>query len=213
MEDLLKSLEFLDENYETKFWYWELLEIVRKLLLTCGLTYFGSGSLSGVAIASLIANLFMLLHAQFEPIKRKSEHSLQLLSLLVISLSLMLGTLIALEQATPNDAITSDNATDRRVFSIIVLLVHGVFLTYLLGMYRLVCSYLLTILLCLCVLGRALFAAYRSVKKVRSIEGGFKLGPFLIYFFSEGSPDECQEERSESSSGTEDELSTLVQNL
>jgi hypothetical protein len=149
-EDFFKSLEFLDENYKTKFWYWELLEIARKFLLTCGLTYFGSDNLSGVAIAALIANLFMLLHAQFEPVKRKSEHSLQLLSLLVISLSLMLGTLIALEQATSDDTTPSDNADDRCVFSVIVLLVHGIFVTYLLGtcICLIVSAYWLIIILC-----------------------------------------------------------------
>ena len=141
VDDFLRSLEFLDENYKTKFWYWELLEIARKSLLTCGLAYFGSSSLSGVAISALIANLFLLLHAQLKPIKRKSEHSLQLMSLLVISLSLMLGTLISLEKATSALSVESDDDSDRRVFSVIVLMVHGIFVLYLLGMQSTIFSY------------------------------------------------------------------------
>ena len=133
-DDFLTSLEFLDENYKTKFWYWELLEIARKFLMTCGLGFFGSSSLSGVAIAAFIANVFLLLHAQFKPIKRKSEQLLQLMSLLVISLSLMLGTLISLEKATCAGSGPSDEATDRHIFSVIILLVHGFFVLYLLGM-------------------------------------------------------------------------------
>ena len=132
-DDLFQSIEFLDENYGKKFWYWELLEIVRKFLLTCAIAYFGSNSLSGVAIAALIANLFLLFHAQFKPIKRKSEHWLQLLSLLVISLSLMLGTLITLQEATADELTTSNDVYDRHVFSIILLLIHAFFVTYLIG--------------------------------------------------------------------------------
>ena len=129
--ELLESLAFLDENYLSRFWYWELTEIVRKFLLTCGVEYYGNSSLSGVAIAALIANVFLLLHSQFKPIKRKSEHWLQLFSLLVVSLNLMMATLVALQQATS----TSDRAAlhDRTAFSVIVISVNGFFFLYLIG--------------------------------------------------------------------------------
>ena len=129
--ELLESLAFLDENYQSRFWYWELTEILRKFLLTCAVEYYGSSSLSGVAIAALIANVFLLLHAQFKPIKRKSEHWLQLVSLLVVSLNLMMATLIALQQATS----TSDTEAlhDRTAFSVIVIIVNGFFFFYMIG--------------------------------------------------------------------------------
>ena len=129
--DLLESLAFLDENYQSRFWYWELTEILRKFLLTCGVQYYGSSSLSGVAIAALIANVFLLLHAQFKPIKRKSEHWLQLISLLVVSLNLMMATLIALQQATSTN--DSEALHDRTAFSVIVIIVNVFFLFYLIG--------------------------------------------------------------------------------
>ena len=129
--ELLDSLTFLDENYQSRFWYWELTEILRKFLLTCGVEYYGSSSLSGVAIAALISNIFLLLHAQFKPIKRKSEHWLQLVSLLVVSLNLMMATLIALQQAT--STTDSESLHDRTVFSVIVIIVNGFFCLYLIG--------------------------------------------------------------------------------
>jgi hypothetical protein len=129
--DILESLTFLDENYKKSYWYWELTEILRKFLLTCGVEYYGSGSLSGVAIAALIANLFLLLHAQFKPIKRKSEHWLQLVSLLVVSLNLMMATLVALQQATSTD--DSKSSTDRTTFAIILFIVNGFFLLFILA--------------------------------------------------------------------------------
>jgi hypothetical protein len=129
--ELLESLAFLDENYQPRFWYWELTEMGRKFLLTCGVEYYGNSSLSGVAIAALIANVFLVLHAQFKPIKRKSEHWLQLVSLLVVSLNLMMATLIALQQATS----ASDNVAleDRSAFSVIVIVINGCYFLYLIG--------------------------------------------------------------------------------
>lgn len=129
-DDLMDSLQFLDENYQARFWYWELTEVVRKLLLTCGVQYFGNSSLSGVAIAAIIANLFLMLHAQFKPIKRRSEHWMQLISLLIVSSNLMMGTLIALQEANSSE---ESRTTDYVVFSVIVLLVNASFVLYLTG--------------------------------------------------------------------------------
>ncbi|XP_062512220.1 putative leucine-rich repeat-containing protein DDB_G0281931 [Corticium candelabrum] len=182
--DLLQSIEFLDENYEAKFWFWELLEISRKFLLICAIEYFGSNSLSGVAIAALIANLFLLFHAQFKPIKRKSEHWLQLLSLLVISLSLMLGTLITLEEAT-SDELSTSNDDDRLVFSIILQLIHAAFVIYLIG--------------------RLVRSVYAAVKKVRSTNSPCKIVNFFIYLFTEEDP-----KHHESSIQNENNLPSLV---
>jgi hypothetical protein len=130
-DDILESLAFLDENYRSRFWYWELTEILRKFFLTCGVQYYGSNSLSGVAIAALIANVFLLLHSQFKPIKRKSEHWLQLISLLVVSLNLMMATLVVLQQAT--STTDSSDLHDRAAFSIIIIIVNAFFVIYLIG--------------------------------------------------------------------------------
>ena len=64
----------------------------------------------------MIANVFLVLYAHFKPIKQKSEQLLQLLSLMVISLSLMLATLIAMQKATAKISASEDEY-DRRVFS------------------------------------------------------------------------------------------------
>ena len=126
-DNFILSLHFLDENYKSNFWYWEVTEIMRKFLLTCGIQFFGQKSHSDIAIAALLANLFLLLHAQFNPIKRKADHWLQLLSLLVISLNLMLGTLMAL--------LHQDNSLDidQDVVSVTILSVNGLFVLFILG--------------------------------------------------------------------------------
>jgi hypothetical protein len=125
IKDLMDSLEFLDENYKFKFWYWELVEMLRKLLLTCGVQYLGSSGVSGLAVASMISNVFLMLHAQFKPFKRKSEHWLQLFSLLLVSCNLMMATLMALQQAEEEES-----NTDSIVFSVIVVTINAGFVVY-----------------------------------------------------------------------------------
>ncbi|XP_065834318.1 uncharacterized protein [Oscarella lobularis] len=125
-DNIIESLHFLTENYETKFWYWEVMEMFRKFVLTCGIQFFGQDSHSGVAIAAILANVFLLLHAQFQPIKRRSEHRLQLLSLFVISLNLMLGTLLVLSSQ-------NTSSTERDMFSVSLLVVNGLFILFILG--------------------------------------------------------------------------------
>ena len=129
-DNVIESLHFLDENYEPKFWYWEVVEVLRKFVLTCAIQFFGQGSHSGVAIAAILANIFLLLHAQFQPIKRKSEHLLQLLSLFVISLNLMLATLLVLSSQKESSATS---LTEQNVFSVSLLVVNGLFILYIIG--------------------------------------------------------------------------------
>ena len=129
--NLMKSLYFLHESYKKKFWFWEITEILRKILLTCGIQFFGEKSHSGIAIAALLANIFLLLHAQLRPLKRKGDHWLQLMSLTVISLNLTIGTLLAMSY----DQETYDNSNDQSIFSIIVLVINGLFVLYVLGKF------------------------------------------------------------------------------
>ena len=126
-DNLIQSLHFLNENYKPKYWYWEVTELLRKFLLTCGIQFFGQTSHTNVAIAALLANLFLLLHAQLKPNKRTTDHWLQLTSLLVISLNLMLGTLMALSYQSDS------GASDREVFSVLVFVVNGLFVLYVIG--------------------------------------------------------------------------------
>ena len=130
--DFLKSIEFLDDNYKARYWYWEVVEIGRKFLLTFGISYFGRMSHSGLALATLLAILFLVLHAQFRPIKRNSGHWLQLLSLSVISTNLIMGTLFLVSYEDKEDT-GYNGLLDEKAFSCIVLAVNIFFLVYLAG--------------------------------------------------------------------------------
>ena len=186
-DDLMDSLQFLDENYKSKFWYWELGEIVRKLLLTCGVQYFGTSGLSGVAVAAIIANIFLVLHAQCKPTKRTSEHWLQLSSLLLVSCNLMMGTLIVLQQGSAPEA---ESSTDSVVFSVIVLLVNAGFVVYI-GGWSILSS------LSSCVYQRPLFlvavkllvSVYQGLKAARKTAKQFKCMVCILVCVTGGNSD------------------------
>lgn len=92
---LHSALSFLDGSYQPRFWYWEVLEMTRKLVLTSGLQFFGKGSATQLAMAAIISTAFAILHAYHKPMKKtlKRQQLLQLFSLSLISLNIMLGVL------------------------------------------------------------------------------------------------------------------------
>ncbi|XP_065841315.1 uncharacterized protein [Oscarella lobularis] len=157
--NLVKSLYFLHESYKKKFWFWEITEILRKFVLTCGIQFLGEKSHSGIAIAALLANIFLLLHAQLRPLKRKGDHWLQLMSLAVISLNLTVGTLMAMSY----DEETYDNSKDQSIFSIIVLVINGLFVLY--------------------VLGKLVYSVILAVRHVKKKERKVSLIPLLVQLF------------------------------
>ncbi|CAN0356657.1 unnamed protein product, partial [Discosporangium mesarthrocarpum] len=75
------------------FWY-EVLECVRKLLLTGLLVYFRAGTSSQVVIAMMITLLGLRVLSAFQPYKNGDENTLAEVALWVTFLTLLVGLLI-----------------------------------------------------------------------------------------------------------------------
>ena len=88
------ALRFAYENYEASCWYWEVLEMVRKLLLTVGIVFFLEHTKVGLGGIIVIAMVFTVLHAANKPIKDKFENFAQLLSLSIIPVNLAIGAVL-----------------------------------------------------------------------------------------------------------------------
>ena len=130
---LFVSLSFLDGSYHPKFWYWEVLEMFRKLVLTSGLQFFGEGSATELAVASILAMVFAVLHAHLRPMKKslKWQHYLQLVSLLVIALNVMLGVL-KMTDSESNDAHSTKDGS-KVLFAVLFYFVNGLFALFFIG--------------------------------------------------------------------------------
>ena len=112
--ELISGMSFLYENYKDDAWYWELVEVVRKLVLTCGIILIGRESRAYVGLASICSGLFAIFYAFRKPIRDEFEDKLQLTSLLVIFLNLGIGVILKI----PKESVPSD--VDQYVDSLLV---------------------------------------------------------------------------------------------
>ena len=110
--ELNAGLRFLYEQYNADNWCWELVEIIRKLILTSGLIFLGRQSRSYIALACVVSGIFATAFAHRHPISDNFENNLQLATLLVTFVNLGIGA----ASEIPNDG---DNATDRLVLNIL----------------------------------------------------------------------------------------------
>ena len=95
---MMKSaLKFTYENYHSRYWYWEVIEMIRKLLMTICIVLFVGHIKIGLACTIIVAMLFTILHAIYKPFKSKFESGAQYLSLILIPLNLAFGALLQLE--------------------------------------------------------------------------------------------------------------------
>ena len=58
--EMITGLHFLFENYKRASWYWELVEMSRKVILTSGLILVGQESRSYIGLAWDVWNSFLL---------------------------------------------------------------------------------------------------------------------------------------------------------
>ncbi|KAJ8049435.1 hypothetical protein HOLleu_02184 [Holothuria leucospilota] len=70
-------IDFLCENYKPQFWYWEIVELTRKVSQTALISVIGWENKITVLSTSSISILFLTLHARYMPMKSKFEQRLQ----------------------------------------------------------------------------------------------------------------------------------------
>ena len=75
-------LNFLCENYKKEFWFWEIVELARKVTQTLLITLFGWEDRLTIILTTCISVLFLLLHAGFRPMKSSYEQGLQVITII-----------------------------------------------------------------------------------------------------------------------------------
>ena len=90
----LQALKFAYENYHQRCWFWEVIEMIRKFVMTVGVALLFSQTKLGLSSAIVLAVLFALLHAAKKPMKDKFENFVQLVSLLTVPINLSVGAVL-----------------------------------------------------------------------------------------------------------------------
>lgn len=125
------AIFFLHENYTSSCWYWESIEMARKVILSAGIIFIGSESRTKVGIAAMISAGFAMLYARFRPITDRFEDYLQMLSLLVTSIDLSIGVL--LKMPTDDIAGSLDTSRDNEGLGVLLLVTNGLVISVVFG--------------------------------------------------------------------------------
>ncbi|KAJ8048237.1 hypothetical protein HOLleu_00473 [Holothuria leucospilota] len=83
-------MKFLCENYKPRFWYWEIVELARKVTQTALVTLRGWDDALTILSTIGLSVLFLTLHAKFAPMKIPFEQRLQMFSLSAIFINILI---------------------------------------------------------------------------------------------------------------------------
>ncbi|KAL9953493.1 hypothetical protein ACROYT_G040916 [Oculina patagonica] len=117
--EMIAGLRFLFENYKSCSWYWELVEMSRKVILTSGLILVGQESRSYIGLAWVVAGMYGMLFSWIKPIQSTFENRLMSTSLAVTVVNLGIGAVSRIPAENLPDS--TDQFTDALVLKILVL--------------------------------------------------------------------------------------------
>ncbi|XP_078356902.1 uncharacterized protein LOC144641748 [Oculina patagonica] len=133
IEEVSKGLQFLFENYNSHSWYWELVETVRKVVLTSGSILVGGHSRAYVGLACIVSGLYGMFFAYVHPIVDPFENKLMLSSLAVTFVNLGIGSVSKIPKENLPDSI--DPYLDSVMFQILVIGANSLVIGLLLVQY------------------------------------------------------------------------------
>ena len=91
--DIITGLRFLFESYKPRSWYWELVEMSRKVIVTSGLILMGQETRSYIGFTLVIAGMYGTLFCWMRPMKDAFENRMMSTSLAVTVVNLVIGAI------------------------------------------------------------------------------------------------------------------------
>jgi hypothetical protein len=79
-QEVLRSLRFLYESYEPRYWWWEIVETSQRLVLTGVLVLISQGSAVQIIVGAVLTLLFLHLYAKYEPFSDSFVLSIKVVS-------------------------------------------------------------------------------------------------------------------------------------
>ena len=129
------ALKFCYENYQPSCWYWEITEMLRKLLFTSILPLLVPFSNIFLGLSIILSGFFALLHAYKKPIQNYFEHWLQMVSLAVIPANLCIAYILD-TIATPHYTIFDEKHEKLGISVILVVLNSSVILIVMMRFFK-----------------------------------------------------------------------------
>jgi hypothetical protein len=117
--ELSMGMRFIYENYSKDCWYWEVIELVRKVILTSVLIYSGQSGRLFLGMSAIFSGFYAVFFANSKPIPYMFEHWLHLGSLIATQANQCMAMLLKI----PVEQATSLVNTEDDSFGVSVLLV------------------------------------------------------------------------------------------
>jgi len=129
--ELSIGLSFLYENYAKQCWFWEIIELVRKVWVTSTLFLMGANTRSHLGTAAIISGIYSILVAYYKPISDTFEHWLQLVSLIANFVTMNVGMLLKIP--TEEDSSSTFGDRDSGFVSVILVAVNVTIIALMMG--------------------------------------------------------------------------------
>jgi hypothetical protein len=97
---VLKRVGFLTKNYKVQYWYFELLEMCRKLIMTSIVTFIYTGTPPQIATALVTTLAFCLYTQRAKPFADDKIGDMQVFSLVVQSFTLIYALILTIDELT-----------------------------------------------------------------------------------------------------------------
>jgi hypothetical protein len=91
---VLQETRFLWQAYKPSMYYWEVMECVRRLLLTGFVVFIFPGTAAQAAVACMLAAVSMVVEAKFNPLLESTDAMLYMTGCVIIFLSMFMSLLI-----------------------------------------------------------------------------------------------------------------------
>ena len=131
--ELVEGLRFLFGNYKPHTWYWELIEMSRKVILTSGLILVGHESRSYIGLAWVVAGVYGIHFSWMKPIQDPFENRLMTTSLSVTVVNLGIGAVSKIPAENISDTVDKD--MDALTMKILILGANTLVIGLLVGKY------------------------------------------------------------------------------
>ena len=117
-EEIAFGLRVFFENYKEKYWFWEIVEMYRKLILISFILLFDTESRSQIGFAVIAASASGIAYTIFRPIKGKFEDRVQTFVLWIIFFNVCLGAIYS--QPDVSESQGENNSTFINVMFVII---------------------------------------------------------------------------------------------
>merc|ERR1711871_903977 len=123
-DDSIQSFKFLWAAYERKYWFWEVVEMGRKLILAGVMVVVVEGSTLQIAIGLLVCFLSFGGYTAWQPYEEQSDDNLQMFCQLQLFSTLLCGLLLKVNRrVTSSAALASAEANDDETEAIGIFLI------------------------------------------------------------------------------------------